>query len=204
MRPQQREVNSASHSTVSARAAIAVLTAARLTPARRKCSASTMLTSTMSSSGYARERAIRAVLGPSIAAVRASARLHDRVSSEPPISQVSSARHTQPALVTGRLASTSSPMIAGGANIRKQKSAAEVCGTGRRSTTSYQPQMPLPKAVIAEEQENSSQARRCGPAARRAYSSAETAAAAAAAASPKSPMIRAASWLPQPSEAPVV
>ncbi len=108
------------------------------------------------------------MLGPSKVAVRASARLQDKVSREPPISQVSSARHTQPALVTGRLASTSRPVIAGGANIRKQKSAAEVCGTGRRSTTSYHPQMPFPSAVIEEEKANSSQAGRCGPAARRA------------------------------------
>ena len=52
--------------------------------------------------------------------------------------------------------------MAGGANSRKQKSASEGCGTGVRSTTSYQPQTPLPHArPSAEESANSSQAGRC-------------------------------------------
>lgn len=95
-----------------------------------------MLTSMMSSSGYASDMATRAVLRPSHCAACASARLHDRVSSEPPMSQASRARQTQPARVTGRLASSSRPMMAGGAKSRKQKSAIEVRGTDSRSTTS--------------------------------------------------------------------
>ena len=59
------EVNRASHITVRASAPIAVLTAVRFTAERRKCSASTMLTRAMSSSGYASESAVCATLGPS-------------------------------------------------------------------------------------------------------------------------------------------
>lgn len=160
MLAQQGEVNSASHSTVRASEAMAVFTAARLAEDRRKCSASTMLTSMMSSSGYARDSAMRAVLWPSHRAVWARARVQERVSREPPMSQASSPRQTQPARVTGRLASTSSPMMAGGAKSRKQKSATEVRGTSPRSTTSYQPQMPLPSATMAEETANSAHAGR--------------------------------------------
>ncbi len=56
-------------------------------------------------------------------AVRASARLQEIVSSEPPISQASRPRHVQPAFVTGRFASTSRPTMAGGAKHRKNRSA---------------------------------------------------------------------------------
>lgn len=116
-------MNRASHITVSASAPMAVLTAVRFTAERLKCSASTMLTRAMSSSGYASESAVCATLGPSNLAAWASARLHDSVSNEPPINQASSARQTQPAFVTGRLASTRSPTIAGGAKHRKNRSA---------------------------------------------------------------------------------
>ncbi len=115
-------MNRASHITVRASAPIAVFTAERFTDERLKCSASTMLTRAMSSSGYA-ESAVCATLGPSNFAAWASARLQDSVSREPPISQESSARQTQPALVTGLLASTSSPTMAGGAKQRKKRSA---------------------------------------------------------------------------------
>ncbi|GAA3130483.1 hypothetical protein GCM10017687_52350 [Streptomyces echinatus] len=77
----------------------------------------------MSSSGYARDSAACATLDPSNRAAWASARLQERVSSEPPISQASSPRQIQPALVTGRLASTSRPTMAGGAKHRKNRSA---------------------------------------------------------------------------------
>lgn len=116
-------MNNASHITVRASAPIAVFTADLFTDERLKCSASTMLTNAMSSSGYASDSAVCATLGPSNFAAWASARLQDRVSSDPPISQASSARHTQPARVTGRLASTSSPTMAGGAKQRKNRSA---------------------------------------------------------------------------------
>ncbi|WP_444545063.1 hypothetical protein [Streptomyces echinoruber] len=82
------------------------------------------------------------------------------MSREPAISQASSTRHTQPALFAGRLASTSRPTIAGGAKHRKNRSAQLWAGTGRPSTTSYQPQTALPSAAIAEERANSSQAAR--------------------------------------------
>ncbi len=153
-------MNRASHITVRASAPIAVFTAVRLTEERRKCSASTMLTSAMSSSGYASDSAVEATLGPSNLAAWASARLQDSVSSEPPISQASSARQTQPALVTGLLASTRSPTMAGGAKHRKNRSAKLKRGTVCSSTTSYHPQTPLPSAAIVEESENSNQAGR--------------------------------------------
>ncbi|CAO0830388.1 hypothetical protein SMICM17S_11660 [Streptomyces microflavus] len=98
----------------------------------------------------------------------ARARLQARVSREPPISQASSARQTQPARVTGRLASTSSPTMAGGAKQRKKASAADGVGTGTPSTTSYHPQTALPQAAMSEESENSSQAGRSRPALTRA------------------------------------
>ncbi len=61
------------------------------------------------------------------------------------MSQASRLRQTQPARVTGRLASTtSSPTMAGGANSRKQKSASEGRGTAWCSTSSYQPHTALP------------------------------------------------------------
>lgn len=116
-------MNRASHITVRASAPIAVFTAERFTDERRKCSASTMLTSAMSSSGYASDSAVCATLGPSNFAAWASARLQDSVSKEPPINHESSARQTQPALVTGLLASTSRPTMAGGAKQRKNRSA---------------------------------------------------------------------------------
>ncbi|CAM5679931.1 hypothetical protein STENM223S_02234 [Streptomyces tendae] len=103
---------------------MAVLTADLHTGDRRKCSASTMLTRAMSSSGYATESAECATLDPPSAfAAWASARLQARVSSEPPISQASRPRQIQPAFVTGRLASTRSPTMAGGAKHRKNRSA---------------------------------------------------------------------------------
>ncbi len=196
-------MNSASHSTVSASAAMAVLIAERCAEERLKCSARTMLTRTMSSSGYASDRAPCATVWPWKWALCASARLQERVSSEPPISQASSARQTQPARVTGRLASTSRPTMAGGAKSRKQKSAIEGLGTGASRTTSYHPQMPLPRPAIAEEAAKSSQAGRKRLWCLRAYSTQETAAARAAALSPKSPMIRASFSEPQPNAAPV-
>lgn len=116
-------MNRASHITVRASAPIAVFTAVRLTAERRKCSARTMLTRAMSSSGYARDSAVRATLGPSDLAAWARARLHESVRSEPPISQESRPRQTQPAFVTGRLARTSRPTMAGGAKHRKNRSA---------------------------------------------------------------------------------
>lgn len=82
--------------TVRASAPIAVFTAVRLPGERRKCNASTMLTSTMSRSGYARESAVRVTLCPSNRAVCTRARLQDSVISEPAMSQESSARQTQP------------------------------------------------------------------------------------------------------------
>jgi hypothetical protein len=102
---------------------MAVFTAERFTDERLKCSASTMLTRAMSSSGYASDSAVCATVGPSAFAAWASARLQASVSSEPPISQASRARQTQPALLTGRLARTSSPTMAGGAKHRKNRSA---------------------------------------------------------------------------------
>lgn len=109
--------------TVRASAPIAVFTAVRFTAERRKCSASTMLTRAMSSSGYASDSAVCDTLEPSDRAAWARARLHESVSSEPPISQASSPRQTQPAFVTGRLARTSRPTMAGGAKHRKNPSA---------------------------------------------------------------------------------
>lgn len=70
------------------------------------------------------------------------------------MSQASSARQTQPALVKGRLARTSSPMMAGGAKHRKKRSARLGVGTGRWRTTSYQPHTPFPRDAMAEETAN--------------------------------------------------
>ncbi len=101
-------------------------------------------------------------------AVCASARLQESVSNDPPISQESSARQTQPARLTGRLARTSRPTMAGGAKQRKKRSARDGEGTWLLSTTSYQPQTALPPAAIAEESEKSSQAGRSRLSPRRA------------------------------------
>lgn len=94
-------------------------------------------------------------------------------------------------------------MIAGGAKSRKQKSASEVRGTSSRSTTSYQPQMPLPSATMADETANSTQAGRCRRATVRMYARHETVAARAAPESPKSPITTARSSDPHPRAAPV-
>ncbi len=153
-------MNSASHITISASAPITVFTAVRLPGVRRKCSASTMLTSAMSSSGYASSSAVRGTLGPSKRAAWASARLQERVSREPPISQASRARQIQPAFVTGRLAKTSRPTMAGGAKHRKNRFAQLTWGTCSPSTTSYHPQTASPSAAMSWERANSSQADR--------------------------------------------
>lgn len=50
--------------------------------------------------------------------------------------------------------------MAGGAKQRKKTSAREGVGTGRPSTTSYQPQTALPAEAMNEESANSSQAGR--------------------------------------------
>ncbi len=92
--------------------------------------------------------------------------------------------------------------MAGGAKSRKQKSASDGLGTGSRSTTSYQPQTPLPIPAIAEEAANSSQAGRNRPWCLREYRKQETAAAKAATLRPKSPMKSASSGEPQPRAAP--
>lgn len=76
------------------------------------------------------------------------------------MSQESSARQTQPARVTGRLARTSRPTMAGGAKHRKATSAREVLGIGTPRITSYQPQTAFPQAPMREEKANSSQAGR--------------------------------------------
>lgn len=94
--------------------------------------------------------------------------------------------------------------MASGANSRKAKSARESAGTWVRSTTSYQPQVPLPKATMAEESPNSSQAGRAGPSTAQPCAMQESAAARAAPARPKSPMNRATEGEPQPKEAPTV
>ncbi len=119
------------------------------------------------------------------------------------MSQASRARQTQPARVTGRLASTSSPTMAGGAKSRKQKSARDGLGTGALSTTSYQPQTALPKPAMPEEAANRSQAGRKRLLRLRQYQKQEAEASTAAPLSPKSPMNRAASGEPQPNAAPV-
>lgn len=143
---------------------MAVLTAERLFAERRKCSTRTIETSAMSRSGYASESAARGTLpGAPDWAVRAAlarARLQDRVSSEPPMSQESRPRQTHPARVTGRLARTSRPTMAGGAKQRKAKSASEGSGTFWPRTTSYQPQTAFPRPPMSEEKANISQAGR--------------------------------------------
>ncbi|GAA2272770.1 hypothetical protein GCM10010368_47660 [Streptomyces roseiscleroticus] len=50
--------------------------------------------------------------------------------------------------------------MAGGAKHRKKRSAKLGSGTGRPSTTSYQPQTRLPSDAIAEDSANRSQAGR--------------------------------------------
>lgn len=119
------------------------------------------------------------------------------------MSQESSARQTQPALVKGRLARTSSPTMAGGAKHRKKRSARLGVGTGRWRTTSYQPHTPFPRDAMAEETANRIQAGRKQLRRLRAYAKFDTAATAAAALSPKSPMNRASRSDPQPSADPV-
>ncbi len=157
-------MNSASHSTVRASALIAALIGGRCAALRRKCRTSTMLTSAMSSSGYASARAARVGVSPWRSAACARATLQESVIIEPPMSQESRPRQTQPARVTGRLASMSSPMMASGANSRKHRSATEMSGTSRWSTTSYQPQIPFPRPIMIEETPNRAQAARNSPA----------------------------------------
>ncbi len=53
--------------------------------------------------------------------------------------------------------------MASGANSRKAYSASELGGSWVRSTSSYQPQVPLPKATMSEERPKSSQAGRAWP-----------------------------------------
>lgn len=85
------------------------------------------------------------------------------------MSQESSPRQTHPARVTGRLARTSRPTIAGGAKQRKAKSASECLGTSAPRTTSYQPQTAFPHAPMRDEKAKSSHAGRSRGSMVRAY-----------------------------------
>ena len=179
-------------------------TAVRLTAERRKCSASTMLTRAMSSSGYASDSAACATLGPSelgrVGEREAPGEGEQRAADQPGVQ-----RQADPAGPGHRPLGEDQQPHDGGRREAQEEEVGELRAghvpVAARPRTS--PRRRCRAAAIAEESAKSSQAGRKRPRRAGVEEAATRPRCAAAALSPKSPMIRASSREPQPSADPM-